>query len=209
MCMDSAPVTEDYLEVDKEIPGQNFCCISFVSPEKVYKKREVYYTRKFIESLGLSDVNDLDKKFDDFMNVNEDKLHREFQNSIGGSTSIRGLKVRGVYSTHEEAKIRAQVLQRMDRSHNVFVGQVGYWLPWDPNPDAVHESEYMEKDLNSLMKQYKQNEVQRDMFYAEQVSAYKQNTSTTEHPNINTLDEKKEDEVKNTFSKNHYANVTE
>jgi hypothetical protein len=89
----------------------------------------------------------------------------------------------------------------MDRSHNVFVGQVGYWLPWDPNPDAVTESEYMEKDLNTLMKQYKQNEVQRDMFYAEQVKTYKQNTSTTEHPNV-TDDE-------NTFSKNHYANVTE
>jgi hypothetical protein len=199
--MDSTPVNEDYLDVDKEIPGQNFCCISFVSPEKIYKKRDVFYTKKFIESLGLNDIDNLDKKFDDFINIQEETLQREFQESVGGSTSIRGLKVRGVYNTHEEAKVRAQVLQRMDRSHNVFVGQVGYWLPWDPNPDAVTESEYMEKDLNTLMKQYKQNEVQRDMFYAEQVKTYKQNTSTTEHPNV-TDDE-------NTFSKNHYANVTE
>jgi hypothetical protein len=201
--MESATLNEDYLDVDKEIPGQNFCCISFVSPEKIYKKREVFYTKKFIESLGITDIDNLDKKFDDFINIQEETLQREFQESVGGSTSIRGLKVRGVYNTHEEANIRAQVLQRMDRSHNVFVGQVGYWLPWDPNPDAVTESEYMEKDLNTLMKQYKQNEVQRDMFYAEQVKAYKQNTSTTEHPDVN------DDEKKDTFSKNHYANVTE
>ena len=201
--MDSAPVNEDCLDVDKEIPGQNFCCISFVSPENIYKKREVFYTKKFIESLGLNDIDNLDKKFDDFINIQEETLQREFQESVGGSTSIRGLKVRGVYNTHEEAKVRAQVLQRMDRSHNVFVGQVGYWLPWDPNPDGVTESEYMESELNTLMKQYKQNEVQRDMFYAEQVKAYKQNTSTTEHPNVT------DDEKKDTFSKSHYANVTE
>tara|TARA_Y100000389_G_scaffold85631_1_gene82366 strand:- start:269 stop:874 length:606 start_codon:yes stop_codon:yes gene_type:complete len=197
--MDSAPVNEDYLDVDKEIPGQSFCCISFVSPEKIYKKREVFYTKKFIENLGIADIDNLDKKFDDFMNIQEETLQREFQESIGGSTSIRGLKVRGVYNTHEEAKVRAQLLQRMDRSHNVFVGQVGYWLPWDPNPEGVHESEYMESELNTLMKQYKQNEVQRDMFYAEQVKAYKQNTSTTEHPNVT------DDEKKDNVSKNHHV----
>jgi len=202
--MDSTPVNEDYLDVDKEIPGQNFCCISFVSPEKIYKKREVYYTKKFIESLGLTEICDLDKKFDDFINIQEETLQKDFQESVGGSTSIRGLKIRGVYNTHEEAKVRSQVLQRIDGSHNVFVGQVGYWLPWDPNPDAVHESEYMETELNTLMNQYKQNEVQRDMFYAEQVKAYKQNTSTTEHPIVDKIDKEK-----NTFSKNHSENVTE
>ena len=65
----------------------------------------------------------------------------------------------------------------MDRSHNVYVAQVGYWLPWDPNPDNVQESEYLEKELNTLMKQYKSNEVQRDMFYAEQVREYKNNAA--------------------------------
>ena len=31
---------EDFLEVDQQIPGQNFVCLSFISPEKVLKRRE-------------------------------------------------------------------------------------------------------------------------------------------------------------------------
>jgi hypothetical protein len=41
------------------------------------------------------------------------------------------LKVRGVYDTLREAQVRAKVLQRRDPNFNVFLGQVGYWLPWD------------------------------------------------------------------------------
>ena len=33
-------VEEDFLEVDKPVPGQNYCCISFVSPDKVLEKKE-------------------------------------------------------------------------------------------------------------------------------------------------------------------------
>ena len=33
---------EDYLEVDDRIPGQNYVCISFVSPEDTLKQKEFY-----------------------------------------------------------------------------------------------------------------------------------------------------------------------
>jgi hypothetical protein len=33
---------EDHLEVDKPVPGQNFACVSFLSPEKVLKSKEEY-----------------------------------------------------------------------------------------------------------------------------------------------------------------------
>ena len=39
--------TEDYLEVDKSIPGQNYACISFVSPEKVLKQKEMFMFENF------------------------------------------------------------------------------------------------------------------------------------------------------------------
>ena len=50
----------------------------------------------------------------------------------------------------------------------MFVGEVGKWLPWDPNPNAVAEQEYAEDQLNTLMKKYKENESARDTFYSEQ-----------------------------------------
>jgi len=33
---------EDHLEVDKQVPGQNFACVSFLSPEKVLKSKEEF-----------------------------------------------------------------------------------------------------------------------------------------------------------------------
>ena len=35
-------VEEDYLDVDKPFPGQNYYCISFVSPEKVLEQKELF-----------------------------------------------------------------------------------------------------------------------------------------------------------------------
>ena len=39
---DTSEVVEDFLNVDKEIPGQRYCCISFISPEKKYYKEKIY-----------------------------------------------------------------------------------------------------------------------------------------------------------------------
>ena len=33
----------DFLEVDKPIPGQNYACLSFVSPENIIKQKEREY----------------------------------------------------------------------------------------------------------------------------------------------------------------------
>ena len=87
------------------------------------------------------------------------------------------MKVRGVYSSYEEAAKRAETLQRSDRSFHVYVGQVGYWLPWDPNADNIENQEYMEKELNELMKNYQANQVQKDLFYSNQVDEMKKKTA--------------------------------
>ena len=175
--VDNAAPVEDFLDEDKPIPGQSYCCLSFLSPEKVLQKKRCFLLKNFLTILILPDIENLENKYDDFIALKEQEVTDKFKEVIGGSTCVRGLKVRGVYDTRKEADVRAQVLQRLDRSHNVYVAQVGYWLPWDPNPDNVQESEYLEKELNTLMKQYKSNEVQRDMFYAEQVREYKNNAA--------------------------------
>ena len=48
---------------------------------------------------------------------------------------------------------------------NVFVGQVGSWLPWDPDCEQVQEQEYQEQMLNDLVKKYKENLDSRDNIY--------------------------------------------
>ena len=164
----------DYLEVDKPIPGQNYVCLSFVSPEKVLENKSHFFIKEFMKSLN-NDFNqdDIEKKYDDFIYQNKDSLQKRFDDSNDGRTSIRGLKVRGIYDTRREAEVRAKVLQRMDKSFNVFVGQVGYWLPWDPEPDNIENQEYVEKDLNNLVKSYKDNETERDIYYQDQLEKRK------------------------------------
>jgi len=71
--------------------------------------------------------------------------------------SIRGIKIRGAYATLKEAKKRAKELQAIDPDFHVFVGEMGKWLPWDPEPNSIEDQEYSEKELNKLMKKYKQN----------------------------------------------------
>jgi len=106
--------------------------------------------------------------YDDFMFKNQTKLEEEFFTKNEFRTSMRGLKVRGVTGTHGEAVAMSKKLQRSDTIHNIFLGEVGKWLPWDPKPHQVADQEYAEDQLNTLMKRYKDNEEARNKFVSEQ-----------------------------------------
>lgn len=74
--------------------------------------------------------------------------------------TLRGLKIRGVFATKEEADEHAKYLHEVDEDFHVFVGEVGKWLPWDPEPDdesKVKDQVYHESTLQDLMKAYKDN----------------------------------------------------
>ncbi len=109
----------------------------------------------------------IDEDYKDFLFRHESKLEEEFHEKNGSQTTMRGLKIRGVYATTKEAEVRAKKLVRNDPIHNILVGEVGKWLPWDPSPNSIQEQEYAEDQLNQLMKSYKQNEENVDNFYKE------------------------------------------
>ena len=53
------PVSEmDYLEEDAPIRGQNFACVSFISPEKVLDDKKVFVFTKFTQNF-CKEVNEL------------------------------------------------------------------------------------------------------------------------------------------------------
>lgn len=221
---------EEFLEEDNEIPGQRFCLLSFLSPEKVLARKDTFFFEQFVKNYeitwktknlekflakqvldfnakldaeatrlseaDLSGAADLcrsarirvdtvlsayqdfvkenakditattiKESYDDFLYANNKRLEDEFFSKNSFQTTVRGLKVRGSYSTQEEATARAKKLQRNDPIHNIFVAEVGKWLPWDPSPNDVSEQEYAEDQLNTLMKAYKENETAREEFY--------------------------------------------
>lgn len=106
--------------------------------------------------------------YEEFIQANREKLEDDFFAKNDFRTTVRGLKVRGVYSSQEEAVARSKKLQRQDTLHNIFVGEIGKWLPWDPEPSQVKDQEYAEDQLNTLMKKYKENDEAREEYEREQ-----------------------------------------
>lgn len=234
---------EVYLEADKEIPGQHYVALSFLSPNKVLKNKDIYFFSEFLkdyeiqykiratesfvmkqatkvqeaasrvqdvlENLQLrkegftaedlsgalatvkemragltrgnaedleahvkSEMADfktsaINEAYETFLFKHKKRLDEQFFADNAFRTTVQGLKVRGVYDTYAEALGRAKTLQKIDPSFNVYVGQVGFWLPWDPEPQEVQDQEYADEQLNTLMKKYKENESQRDEYYAQ------------------------------------------
>lgn len=93
-----------------------------------------------------------------FVDNHEEQLEAEFNSRHDFQTSIRGIKVRGVYATQKEAELRCKLLREVDPNHDVYVGPVGMWMPFHPEAYKTGRVEYMEETLNQLMSEKKTNE---------------------------------------------------
>lgn len=187
----------DLCDEDQAIAGQKFACMSFVSPEKILQKREVYIFNQFVKNWEfsksmekyfrfsqfisvkynisvdalLSDFNDFVKEESDilkksgieddyknFLDKQEDKLNEQFNREHAFQTSVRGLKIRGVFGNQEEAEEKCKKLRESDPNHDIYVGPVGVWIPWDPDAYKTGRVEHMEDELNALHSEKMKNE---------------------------------------------------
>jgi hypothetical protein len=80
---------------------------------------------------------------------------------------IVGVRFGGAFSTYEQACLQAEKLQSVDQYFNIYVGEGGKWLPFNPNPDsdAVQESQYANKELNNMMKSYMENQEKAKIYH--------------------------------------------
>jgi hypothetical protein len=82
-------------------------------------------------------------------------------------TKLSGIKVRGSFATIEEANAYAKRLRDNDPYFDVFVGEVGKWCPFNPDPSSkmVQNAEYAENELNDIMSNYMQNQERAKLFH--------------------------------------------
>jgi hypothetical protein len=192
------PKYVDLCDEDQAIAGQKFCCMSFVSPEKILKKREVLLFNSFVKNWDFSksmeryqdfiqflsfkyhlkvedviaDFNDFIKEegdkiknigveddYKNFVDKHEEKFNEQFNRDHAFQTSVRGLKVRGVFATQEEAENKCKALRKQDPNHDIFVGPVGIWIPWDPEAYKTGRIEFLEEELNQLHNEKIKNEM--------------------------------------------------
>ena len=209
----SNPVYVDLLDEDKPISGQKFVCVSFVSPENILKRKDLFYMEEFIKSWDMSksmekfqgflnfmsykynlnsenviaDYKDFVKEerdelnkftieddYKNFLDLQEEELEKKFNIQYKFQTSTRGMKVRGVYSTQEEAEMRCKMLRESDPNHDVYVGPVGMWMPWEPESYKTGRVEYLEEELNNLMHEKITNEKQAKIEFDKRIQEAKE-----------------------------------
>lgn len=100
--------------------------------------------------VNQSTIND---DYKTFLDHREEELQNAFSKAHNFQTSVRGLKVRGSFNTQEEAELRCKMLREEDPNHDIYVAPVGMWVPWDPDAYKTGRVEYMQEDLNNLMKE--------------------------------------------------------
>jgi len=209
--LDNGKKNENYIDLcdeDQPIAGQKFACISFVSPEKILKKREVYLFDQFVKqwefsksmeryfefihfiaykynlnvSTLIDDFNEFVKEeadkikkssveddYKNFMDKQEEKINEAVNREHAFQTSVRGLKIRGVFPTQEEAENKCVKLREQDPNHDIYVGPVGVWMPWDPDAYKTGRVEHMEEELNALHKEKIKNEEMAKKEFEERV----------------------------------------
>ena len=144
--------------------------MAFLASKYSLKVDDLFKDAQEFTSVHNADVKktDIKEQFAVFQLKNEKDLQEMYDNKVDFQTNMRGVKVRRCFASVEETQMFAKVLQRRYPKDNLFIGKVGAWLPWDPSEHLMPEVEYAEKELNELMRKYKENEVNKEMFFAEQ-----------------------------------------
>jgi hypothetical protein len=94
-----------------------------------------------------------------YIEKHEDTLMKQFQKENGFQTSVRGLKIRTpTYETLEEAEEMVKKVRDRDPTHDIYIGHVGKWMPWDPDAYKTGRVEFLEQELNRLHHEKTKNE---------------------------------------------------
>ena len=132
--------------------------------------------KEFVES-EETDIRSASAIGDDYKNYMErfgEKINAQFDKENEFRTSTRGVKVRGVFATQEEAEMMCKKLREIDPSHDVYVGSVGMWMPFHPEAYKTGKVEYLEDELNQLMSDKKSNEEKAKVEFEARVRETKQ-----------------------------------
>ena len=161
-----------WLEYDWKVKGmENY--VAFLSKKYGLKIDDLFKDLEDFRKIHNDEIKktDIHEQYQVFLLKNEKDLETQFTEKVEFRTNVRGVKVRRVFANLEEAQTYARVLQKRYPKDNLYVGKVGMWLPWDPSEHMMPEVEYAEKELNELMRKYKENEVNREIFFEEEKTA--------------------------------------
>lgn len=159
----------EWLEYDWKVDGMNNY-VAFLAKKYNLKVDDLFKDLEDFRKIHNDAIRktDIHEKYQVFLLKNEKDLESQFTEKVEFRTNVRGVKVRRVFGNLEECQTFAKVMQKRYPHDNLYIGKVGAWLPWDPSEHMMPEVEYAEKELNELMRKYKENEVNREIFFEEE-----------------------------------------
>ena len=159
----------EWLEYDWKIKGIEKYN-AYISQKYNLKVEDLFTDLQAFTKVHNEDIKktDIHEQYQVFLLKKEKEVENDFSEKVEFQTNVRGVKVRRVFANLEEAQTFARVLQRRYPRDNLFLGKVGAWLPWDPSEHMMPEVEYAEKELNEMMRKYKENEVNKELFFEEE-----------------------------------------
>ena len=159
----------EWMDYDWKVKGMEHL-MAFIAQKYSLKIEDLFADMAEFTKIHNDEVKktDIREQYQVFLLKLEKELETEFTEKVEFRTNVRGVKVRRTFANLEECQQYAKVLQRRYPKDSLYVGKVGCWLPWDPSEHLMPEVEYAEKELNEMMRKYKENEVNREIFFEEE-----------------------------------------
>ena len=167
-------------------------------------------------SLSKEEVKDIDYLIEDPIINNQRYVCLSFlkpsnidEENRDKNLTVSGVKIGGSYETYEDAKKRAEFLQKHNKYHNIYIGEVGKWCPFEDNPDKAKDCEYMNKDLNKLMKTYlDQQEKAKEYHETRKQDMVKKAVESSENQKkLNKINDEKEENENGNKKKNNLDKI--
>lgn len=193
----------DFLKPDAQIPGQNYFLVSFVDPPARRLEDRVRYecykymlhmlnsdeqvvnimTRIGESQTSLEKIKLIQDDYLGWLAINGVDVRKEFTGDFGEEVALRAIKIRGVFSTTEDAHRKVKELQKTDPNFHIYLGDCGKWMPSFPDSDTIHRdaaAKYQDEDLNNLIEENLLAQEQGKVQFQERQREMKENPETAE-----------------------------
>ena len=93
------------------------------------------------------------------------------------------VKIKAVFESEEEAHHYAKKLQKTEQLFDVFMVEMGKWLPIPPNKDLIESQEYQDDLLNDIIKSHAEEKVKANQFFEQHKMESMTSTASTSNNN--------------------------
>ena len=140
-----------------------FTLESELSPEEIQKCKE--RATQNLEGINTKELN-LEK--DELREFGQNYALVSFVSPTANQKSkAMGMKIKGCFSTIEEARESAARHMKIDPTFDIYVLEMNCWCAVPPDPDLIKDQEYYEETLNTMVAAHRESQEQSKEFYNE------------------------------------------